>query len=207
MEQSRLLAHPLWVNLLVLVPLALCFAWRKKSVQVRGRQLLFLAIFGIAFGFVEAAVVVYLSAAAGLLPGYTGTLSDVQRLARSTEAELPPINQFPPSLMAIEVVREGATIVMLVAVALMAASKPKERCAVFLWTFAWWDISYYAGLWGTVRWPTSLRDLDVLFLIPVPWVAQVWFPLLVSVLTLIAIALSGRQIRLREADKATSEKL
>lgn len=207
MEQSRLLAHPLWVNLLVLVPLALCFAWKKKSVQIRGRQLLFLAIFGIAFGFVEAAVAVYLSAAAGLLPGYTGTLSDVQRLARSTEAELPPINQFPPSLLAIEVVREGATIVMLVAVALLAASKAKERCAVFLWTFAWWDISYYAGLWGTVRWPTSLKDLDVLFLIPVPWVAQVWFPLLVSVLTLVAIALSRRQIQLRETDKATFEKL
>jgi len=33
--------------------------------------------------------------------------------------------------------------------------------------------------------------MDVLFLIPVPWVAQVWFPLLVSALTVLAIALSG----------------
>jgi len=31
--------------------------------------------------------------------------------------------------------------------------------------------------------------LDVLFLIPVPWIAQVWFPLAVSSLTVIAIAL------------------
>jgi len=206
MGQSRLLAQPLWVNLLLLVPLALCIAWRNKGIQTRGRKLFFAAIFAIAFGFVEAAVVVYLSAAAGLLPGYTGTLSDVRRLARSTEAELPPINQFPPSLLTIEVLREGATIVMLVAVALLAASKAKERCAVFLWTFAWWDISYYAGLWGTVRWPASLKDLDILFLIPVPWVAQVWFPLLVSVLTLVAIALSRRQIPLRQADEATPEK-
>jgi hypothetical protein len=61
----------------------------------------------------------------------------------------------------------------------------------FLWLFAWWDLSYYAGLWATVRWPASLTDLDVLFLIPVPWVAQIWFPLLVSLLTLLAIALSG----------------
>ena len=193
MGQSRLLAHPLWVNLLVLVPLALCFASRKKSIQIRGRQLLFAAIFAIAFGFVEAAAAVYLSAAAGLLPGYTGTLSDVQRLTRTTQEELPHISQFPPSLITIEVVREGATIVMLVSVALVIASKARERFGVFLWTFAWWDISYYAGLWGTVRWPTSLKDLDVLFLIPVPWVAQVWFPLLVSVLTLLAVGLSRRQ--------------
>ena len=92
--------------------------------------------------------------------------------------------------------REGTTIVMLVGVALLAASTARERCAVFLWTFAWWDISYYAGLWSTVRWPTSLNDLDVLFLIPVPWVAQVWFPLLVSVLTLVSVALSRRQIQI-----------
>jgi len=196
MGQSPLLAHPLWVNLLVLVPVVLCFAWRNKGIQIRGRQLLFAAIFAIAFGFVEAAAATYLSAAAGLLPGYTGTLSDVQRLARTTQAELPPISQFPPSLLTIEMLREGTTIVMLVGVALLAASTARERCAVFLWTFAWWDISYYAGLWSTVRWPTSINDLDVLFLIPVPWVAQVWFPLLVSVLTLISVALSRRQIRI-----------
>jgi hypothetical protein len=91
-------------------------------------------------------------------------------------------------------VREGATIVMLVAIALLAASRARERWAIFLWTFALWDISYYAGLWATIRWPTSLKDLDVLFLIPVPWVAQVWFPLLVSGLTLITVGLSRRQV-------------
>jgi hypothetical protein len=32
----------------------------------------------------------------------------------------------------------------------------------------------------------------VLFLIPVPWIAQVWFPLLVSLLTILAIAWSCR---------------
>ena len=195
MGQSRFLAHPLWVNFLVLVPLALCIAWRNKGIQIPGQKLFFATIFAIAFGFVEAATATYLSAAAGLLPGYTGTLSDVQRLARSTEAELPPINQFPPSLLTIEVLREGATIVMLAGIALLAASKARERCAVFLWTFAWWDISYYAGLWGTVRWPTSLKDLDVLFLIPEPWIAPVWFPLLVSVLTLVALELGRRQMR------------
>jgi hypothetical protein len=196
MGQSRLLAHPLWVNLLVLVPLAPYFAWRRKGIQIPRRQFFFATIFALAFGFVEAAVAVYLSAAAGLLPGYTGTLSEVQRLANSTQPEMLPISQFPQSLLTVEVLREAATIVMLISFALLAASKARERCAVFLWTFAWWDVSYYAGLWGTVRWPSSLHDLDVLFLIPVPWVAQVWFPLLVSVLTLVSVGLSRRQIRI-----------
>jgi hypothetical protein len=201
MEQFRLLAHPLWVNLLVLVPLAPYFAWRKRGILIPGRQLLFASIFALAFGFVEAAVAVYLAAAAGLLPGYTGTLTDVQRLARATRQYALPIDQLPQSLLTVEVLREGATIVMLVSIALLAASRVRERCALFLWTFAMWDVSYYAGLWATIRWPTSLVDLDLLFLIPVPWVAQVWFPLLVSVLTLVVVVLSRRQIPI-EGDNA-----
>jgi hypothetical protein len=196
MGQSRLLAHPLWVNLLVLIPLAPYFAWRNRGIQVPGRQLLFATVFALTFGFVEAAVAVYLSAAAGLLPGYMGTLSEVQRLAKATPPETLLISHFPQSLLTIEVLREAATIVMLVSVALLATSKARERCAVFLWTFALWDVSYYAGLWATIRWPTSLKDLDVLFLIPVPWVAQVWFPLLVSFLALVAVGLSRRQVRI-----------
>jgi hypothetical protein len=78
--------------------------------------------------------------------------------------------------MTVEMLREGATMIMLVSIALLAAARAKERCAVFLWIFALWDISYYAGLWATIRWPTSPKDVGVLFLIPVPWVAQVWFP-------------------------------
>jgi hypothetical protein len=170
------------------------FSWRNKGIQVPGRQLLFTSIFALAFGFVEAAVVVYLSAAAGLLPGYTGTLSEVQRLARATQPETISIDQFPQSLLTVEVLREAATILMLATVALLAATKARERCAIFLWIFAWWDISYYAGLWATIRWPTSLHDLDLLFLIPAPWVAQVWFPLLVSALTLVVVVLSRRRI-------------
>ena len=179
MREFRLLAHPLWVNLLVLIPLILYVAWRNRGIQIPGRQLLFATIFAVAFGFVEGAVAIYLSAAAGLLPGYMGTLSEVQRLARATQPETLPIDQFPQSLLIVEVLREAATILMLASVALLAATKARERCAIFLWTFALWDVSYYAGLWATIRWPASLNDLDLLFLIPVPWVAQVWFPLLV----------------------------
>jgi len=194
MAQFQVLAQPLWVNLLV-CPTSPVFRRRRKGVQISGRQLLLATLFALAFGFVEAAVVVYLRAAAGLLPGYAGTLAEVQRLGRVTALDSPTITQFPQSLLTVEVVREGATLVMLVSIAMLAAARRKERWALFLWIFACWDISYYVGLWATIRWPTSLKDLDVLFLIPEPWVAQVWFPLLVSVLTLVSVGFSRKQMQ------------
>lgn len=189
MEQLQILAQPWWVNLLVFIPLIAYLLWRSKPLALTWRQLLFLATFALAFGFVEAAVVVYLRATVGMLPGYMGTLADIQQ-AMTNYQQADSISQFPQSLLTIETFRETATIVMLVSVALLAAPRTRERWACFLWTFALWDMAYYAGLWATVRWPASLKELDVLFLIPVPWVAQVWYPLLVCVLTLLAVVLA-----------------
>jgi hypothetical protein len=189
MEKLQLWAQPWWVNLLVLVPLITYFAFHRKGRLLNWRQLIALAIFAASFGFVEASVVVYLRAAVGLLPGYKGTLAQLQHSSEGYHQE-ESLSQFPQSLLTIELYREAGTMVMLVSVALLAASRSSARWVAFLWVFALWDITYYAGLWATVRWPASLTDLDVLFLIPVPWVAQVWFPLLVSLLTVLAIALS-----------------
>src|SRR6516162_7390342 len=156
-----LVAEPWWVNLAILVPVAAYFSWRRSSIPITARQLIIVAVFASAFGFVEAAVVVYLRAASGLLPGYQGTLADVVRLAGT------PYRQdqvaLPPSLLTVEVFREAATILMLVAVAMLAARVARERWAAFLWCFAIWDAAYYTGLWATIRWPQSLTTADVLF--------------------------------------------
>jgi len=193
MEQFQLFAQPFWVNTLVLVPVALFFIWRSRGIQISRRKLFVAAIFAMAFGFVEAAVVVYLRAAAGLLPAYTETVSQLQRTADITSPPVPTVSHFSQTLLTVEIVREGATMVMLVSIALLTVSRLREQWAVFLWTFAVWDISYYAGLWATIRWPASLKDLDILFLIPVPWLAQVWYPLLVSFLTIITVGLRRRE--------------
>jgi hypothetical protein len=203
MQSFQVWAQPWWVNLLVLIPFITYFAFRRKGLLLKRRQLIIIATFATAFGFVEAAVVVYLRAATGLLPGYTGTLSELRHSSEGYHQDK-SLSQFPPSLLIIETSREAATIVMLVSVAMLAALRTSARWAAFLWVFALWDIAYYAGLWATVRWPASLTDADVLFLIPVPWVAQVWFPLLVSGLTVLAIALSvtGNPVPASEKDGA-----
>jgi len=135
--------------------------------------------------------VVYLRAATGLLPGYQGTLTDVQRSAGEFYKQAEALRSFPQSLLTIEVLREAATMVMLAAVALVSATRARERLAAFLWAFAIWDIAYYVFLWATVRWPGSPGDLDVVFLIPVPWLAAVWFPILISTLTLASVTLAA----------------
>ena len=191
MADFRLLAHPWWVNLLVFVPLVAYVLFRHRRTQLTTRVLFACAIFALSFGFVEAAVAIYLGVAFGLLPGHAGTLSDLARV--SSDPHGPQADQFgnlSPALLTIEVIREAATMLMLVSTALLAAPRTRERLASFLWAFAIWDIAYYAGLWATVRWPTSLKEIDILFLIPVPWVAQVWYPLLVSALTLLAVSLT-----------------
>jgi hypothetical protein len=184
-----LVAQPWWVNLLLLVPPLAWFSWRRGGVSVTVRQLVISGVFAASFGFLEAVVVVYLRAAVGLLPGYQGTLSDVIRMSGDVYQQSQAINQIPKSLLTLEVLREASTILMLLSVALLTAATSRGRAAVFLWTFAIWDIVYYATLWATVRWPLSLSDPDILFLIPVPWLSPVWFPLLVSALAVAAVLL------------------
>lgn len=192
MNDFKLFAEPWWVNLCIIIPLIAYYFWRKDGLKISKFVLLFSALFGIAFGFVEASVVVYLRAAVGLLPGYGGNLSDVALLSSDIYQQAQIIVELPQSLLTVELFREAATMVMLIGIALLSAKTLPERLAIYLWTFAIWDIFYYIGLWATVGWPSSLLTPDVLFLIPVPWFSQVWFPILVSVLMLIAVIIQLR---------------
>jgi hypothetical protein len=185
-----LIAQPWWVNLIILIPPLAGFSWRRGGVPVTARQLFFSGLFAACFGFLEAVVVVYLRAAVGLLPGYQGTLSDVIRMSGQFYVQTQVTSQFPKSLLTLEVLREAATILMLLSVALLTSANIRARAAVFLWTFAIWDIVYYAALRATVRWPLSLKEPDVLFLIPAPWLSPVWFPILVSALAMAAVLVS-----------------
>lgn len=188
MEDFILFANPFWVNFLILVPLLIFYILRKNKLSMNKNILFFTAIFGISFGLIEAAVVIYLRAALGFLPGYQGTLIDVWNSAYSFSYNQQLVaEKLPLSLLTVELVREVGTIVMILSIAFIAANKLKERAAMFLWIFAFWDIFYYVFLFLFVRWPMNFTTPDLLFLIPEPWTSQVWFPILISALTIIAI--------------------
>lgn len=191
MQRFQLLASPWWVNLLILVPFVALLLWRR-GLRLAGAQLLYSAVFAIAFGVVEGAVVVYLRAAGGLLAS-AQTLTEAAASPQDLDSQLRAAAQMPQSLMTIEPIREAATIFMLVAVALLIGRSLRDRWAAFLWVFALWDITYYVTLHAAIGWPSSLTSPDVLFLIPVPWIAQIWYPVLVSALTVAAVLLARRR--------------
>ena len=196
MGNFKLFAHPWWVNLLLLVPLVAYCLFRREKPQLTSRELLISAMFALSFGLVEGAVAIYLGVAVGLLSGHAGPLADVARLSAELHGQLSqPLNKLPPSLLRVEVFREAASMLMLLSVAILAQHSRRERFAIFLWIFALWDMGYYVMLWATVQWPDSLTSADVLFFIPVPWTSQVWFPLLISVLTGAVILLTRPRSR------------
>ena len=119
--------------------------------------------FGIAMGYLEGAVVVYLRAAIEAGP-VTPTI-DPEAFER-----------FAP----IEIAREVATLIMIASVGWLAGASRLERLAWAAVVFGAWDIVYYVALWLAIGWPASLIDWDVLFLIPAAWVGPVWAPVAVS---------------------------
>lgn len=138
-----------------------------------------LIIFAIAFGFVEAGVVTYLRALTPTSVGH-GEYTTILNLGFMTFIH-PTIPILPSPLSTIETVRELATIVMLGAVSYLAAQKIRQRVGAFMIAFATWDIFYYIFLAVLSGWPKSLFDIDVYFLIPVPWIGPVITPIIISI--------------------------
>ena len=140
------------------------------------RRLMLLTAFGIGLGHIEAVVVVYIRRVLGWA---------------SLPADIGPGNLagVPGWLIHTEQTREVASIIVLVALAWLVGRNFVERLATFLFAFGVWDITYYVDLRVMIDWPESMRTMDCLFLIPRPWYAPVWLPILAS-LAMIAVAVS-----------------
>lgn len=126
-----------------------------------------MAIFAIAMGHFEATVVVYIRA-----------ILDVVPTPEQFDAAM--LHLVPGWIVASEQAREAATIVMLMTLAYLAGRNSYDRLGVFVYAFGIWDIFYYVGLKAMIDWPSSLGTMDCLFLIPQPWFAPVWVPVMVS---------------------------
>ena len=135
------------------------------------KTLFWVALFGIAMGFLESAVVIYL------------------RKLYYPDGFTFPLTPMPNDIAVVEIWREAATIVMLIAVGILAGKNRAEKFAWFIFSFAVWDIFYYIFLFVFLGWPQSLLTWDILFLIPVPWVGPVITPVIIA-LSMILFALS-----------------
>ncbi len=127
------------------------------------KQLFWLMLWGIVFGYMEAAVVVYL------------------REIYYPEGFAFPLVIIQDRIMLTEVLREAATLLIIWATVCLAYKRLQSRIAAFVVLFGVWDIFYYIFLKLLLNWPESLGTWDILFLIPTPWVGPVWAPVLVSI--------------------------
>jgi hypothetical protein len=135
-----------------------------KEKRNIGADLLRYAVFSIAFGYIEGAVVHYLR-----LLYYPGGFTL-------------PLAAIEAKTVLIEMGRELATLALLSSAAMFSARPLLWKSAVFVYLFAVWDLSYYGALYLFEGWPGSLLDWDVLFLVPVPWLAPVLAPVVISLL-------------------------
>jgi hypothetical protein len=130
----------------------------------------YLLLFAVAMGFMEAIIVLYI------------------REISYPEGFVFPLNPLPTSLMKAELIRELSTMVMLLTVAWLTGKTFLRRLNAFLFLFGIWDIFYYVALRLFLDWPESLLTWDILFLIPVIWIGPVLAPLICSV-TMILMAI------------------
>lgn len=131
-------------------------------------MLLAVFAFAAAFAFVESSVVVYL------------------RSIYYPDGFTFPLKMIRQEHLIVELAREAATIVMLVAAGMIAGGHRWERFSYFIFAFGVWDIFYYVWLKILLDWPVSVFDWDILFLIPMPWIGPVLAPVLVSLFLIAA---------------------
>lgn len=124
--------------------------------------------YAAAMAWVEAAVVYYLR-------------TMVNRIDPYQPDPLPIMGR----LGAAELVREAATLIMLLAVGVLAGRSWRSRLGFAAVAFGLWDIFYYVFLKVLCGWPHSLLDWDILFLLPLPWWGPVLAPVLISILLIV----------------------
>ena len=140
-------------------------AMNPEQVLRRCIRWMFVVLFAIAMAWVESAVVFYLR-------------TMIDRIEPYQSDPLPLIGGFA----SVELPREAATLVILLAVGCLAGRTWRARIGYTAVAFGVWDIFYYVFLKLMCGWPHSLLDWDILFLLPLPWWGPVLAPVLISLL-------------------------
>lgn len=128
---------------------------------------IWITIFAITMGIFEGSVVVYL------------------RALYYPEGFNFPLTPIDNQIAVTELIRELASLFMLLSVSIAVGKNFSQRFAWFLYSFAVWDIIYYVFLYLILGWPKSLFTWDILFLLPVTWTGPVITPFIISLLMIL----------------------
>jgi hypothetical protein len=156
-----------------------------KSPSTQWLRWTLVVLYAVAMAWVESAVVFYL---------------------RSMMNRIEPYQPDPFHIIVgfgwVELIREFATMVMLLMVAALAGQNWRSRWGYFAIAFGVWDVFYYVFLKIICGWPHSLLDWDILFLLPLPWWGPVLAPVMISLLLIVWGTLASQWIRFRPPGKA-----
>ena len=139
----------------------------KHAAEERTRWLL-VVTYAIAMAWLEAACVYYIRVLVDRVEPY--------------QANPLPIRGI---LGRVELVREAATLVMLLVTGMLAGRTWPTRLGYAAVAFGVWDVLYYVFLSIFSDWPTSLLDWDILFLLPLPWWGPVLAPVCIACLMIV----------------------
>jgi hypothetical protein len=128
-----------------------------------GRRWGLVVVYAMAMAWVESAVVFYMR-------------TMIDRIDPYQSNPLPVVG----SLGSVELVREAATLAMLLTVGMLAGRSWRSRLGYAAVAFGVWDILYYVFLKVMCGWPRSLFDWDILFLLPLPWWGPVLAPMSIA---------------------------
>jgi hypothetical protein len=135
-----------------------------RQTRERTRWLL-VVVFAVGMAWVEAASVYYLRAMVDRIEPYQANPLPIRGVLGN-----------------VELLREGATLLMLLAIGTLAGRTWRRRLGYTAIAFGVWDILYYVFLRMICDWPKSLFDWDILFLLPLPWWGPVLAPVSVALL-------------------------
>jgi hypothetical protein len=149
----------------------------RRSAANRERiRWLVVVLFAVAMAWVEAASVYYLR-----------TMVD-----RIEPLQIDPL-PMRGVLVQVELVREAATMIMLLTVGMLAGRTWRKRLGYIAIAFGVWDILYYVFLRMMSGWPRTVFDWDILFLLPLPWWGPVLAPVSIALLMIIGGTLASQQ--------------
>jgi len=153
-------------------------------------RLFFYTLIGIALGWWEGVVVVYIRE---ILMNISPDITKITISQLSKPLIVTGTRNF--SLIFVERTREVTPIITIFSFSLLLEKKLLRKLATFLWIFAIWDLFYYLTLKILINWPSSLKTIDCLFLIPKPWIAPVYVPISIMLLFLISSGYIFKKIK------------
>jgi hypothetical protein len=139
----------------------------SASSEARARWLI-VVVFAIAMAWVESASVYYLRTVVDRVEPYQANPLPMRGV-----------------LGQVELLREAATLVMLLTVGMLSGRLWSARLAYAAIAFGVWDIFYYVFLRLMCGWPRTLFDWDILFLLPLPWWGPVLAPVTIALLMIV----------------------